>query len=209
MNKQQLLGLLRHVATTTGGVLMTSNDERYVAAGVLLALLGTGDSYRAKRVRPLKVPSIAPLLVCALLGLFAMGLTGCATSGGAPDRTEVAAAITQPVVKNLVVPLLNKNPELEPALQAVAAGIDVVFNQGTLTPEQLRSFIDALAVKHPQMDERDKLVIGSAIWDAYTIYTEMTGKTVVEITDPAASALLDAFRKGIVDGIAFYHAFKR
>lgn len=214
MNKDQAIGLLRHAATIAGTILSTSTDARYQAAGVALIAIAAGHSYRAKRVPKLQVPDInlpgVHVFACALLGAFALGMMGCSSvpSESGPSQAEYAAAITQPVVKNVVVPILSKNPDLEPALLAVASGIDVVFNKGTLTPEQLREFVDSLSAKYPKLDERDKLVLGSAIWDAYTIYTRMTGKTVVVVSDPTARALLEAFRQGINDGIAFYHAFK-
>jgi hypothetical protein len=214
MNKQQAIGLFRHAITIAGTVLTTSTDVRYQAIGAALIIAAAGHSVSAKRIRPLQVPDMnvpgPHVFMFALLGLASFGLFGCSSvpSSTAPGQAEYAAAITQPVVKNVVVPILSKNPDLEPALVAVATGIEVVFQKGTLTPEQLREFVDALAVKYPKLDERDRLVLGSAIWDAYTIYTQLSGKTIVEVTDPTARAMLEAFRQGITDGIAFYHAFR-
>lgn len=212
MNLAQFYGILRHVATTAGGVLLVSPDPRFQVAGVILTALGTGSSYVSKRpgkIRPINVPPVHLLVIglslCALLG--AVGCAGPAATGGA-TKAEVTAAITQPVTKNLVVPLLLKNPQLEPALQALASGIELVFNKSTLTPAEIKYFLDALAIEYPQLDDRDKLVIGSAVMDAYTIYTELSGKAVVDVTDPDARQLLEAFRRGVLDGIAFYHAFK-
>ena len=49
MNKAQILGLIRHLATTAGGILVINPDPRYQAAGALLIAIGGGSSIYSKR----------------------------------------------------------------------------------------------------------------------------------------------------------------
>ncbi|MBX3732607.1 MAG: hypothetical protein KF791_08440 [Verrucomicrobiae bacterium] len=94
MNRESLLGIVRHLLTVAGGGLVTSgsltSSEMEQGVGALLTLAGIGWSLWAKRRQPAagqagppETPpsTLAPVLVgCALFaGLM---LAGCAGSGG-------------------------------------------------------------------------------------------------------------------------------
>lgn len=146
--------------------------------------------------------------IIALLTL-SVALTGCVTSTKTEvtTTTQVAAAITRPTVQTLVVPLLTKHPEYEPALLALAAGADVVFSQGNVDVATLRGYVEALAAKY-SIAEADKIVLTLGITNVYQFYVDTYQKPVMDATDPNVKILVAAFTKGIRDGITFYHAYQ-
>ncbi len=143
----------------------------------------------------------------ALVALIAIGSIGCKTlPGPQPDKAELVAAVTQVAVKNLTLPLLNKNPDLVVALEGLATSIDVVFDAGTLDAAKLKEFTDTLGTRYGLSDSEQVLVAG-AIWDVWNLYAAYYGETVANTTDPRVKRILTAFRDGIRQGIDFYRAF--
>jgi hypothetical protein len=235
MNISQVLGLLRHTATALGGAALTYPDPNVKLAGALLLALGGITSIVSNSDTPPLVPLTIPpltagevpqvpaspvqqkapvvssqvvsLLVVGLLAAISLGAVGCTTTGAIAQQ-DVVAAITTPVTTDLVIPLLLKNPKLEPVLTAISEGIDTVFNTGTVTPVEINAFVNALSVKYPQLDAADKLLIVSTVQQILTVYTTTTGKALVDATDPTAKALLNAFKAGIDQGIADFHALE-
>lgn len=138
----------------------------------------------------------------------ALTLSGCATFEAAdgPEKADLVAGITQPVARIMVVPLLQKNPDLEPALRALADGVDLAFAQDELTPEKLQGFVDELGT-HFTLEASDRMLIAAAVLDTYRLYVALYQPAVVSATDPDVVKVLEAFRDGIREGIAFYHAF--
>jgi hypothetical protein len=143
-----------------------------------------------------------------LLIILALGLSGCVSTGVKVEQVQLAAAITRPTVQTLVVPLLNKHPEYESALVALAAGVDVVFSQGKIDAGHLRGYVEALATKY-KIEESDKLVIALAIDNLYQFYVTTYQQPVMDAADPNVKLVVTAFAKGVLDGIAFYHAYKQ
>jgi hypothetical protein len=139
------------------------------------------------------------------LGLILL-LSGCTTTGFKPEQAQLVAAITQPVTQTLVLPLLQRHPEYEPALLAMAAGIDVVFAQGQVDATMLRGYVEALSVKF-KLAEADKLAIALGISNLYNFYVATYQKPVMDAADPNVKAIVAAFKTGVVDGIKFYHAY--
>lgn len=147
-----------------------------------------------------------------LLALFAGGLvlasTGCVSTGVKPAQAQVVAAITQPVTQTLVIPLLQRHPEYEPALLALAAGADVVFAQGQIDAVTLRGYVEALATKY-NITEADKLAIALALQNIYNFYVATYQKPVMDASDPNVKLIVTAFKAGITDGVAFYRAYQK
>jgi hypothetical protein len=157
---------------------------------------------------PSPINTIVPLILAALLvgiGFVGTACSSTSTTGG-KINIDAAAAITQIAVKNIVVPVLTRNPSLEPAFIDLAAGIDDVFARGELTPEQITAFVAVLGKKYSGLKEQDLLLITSAIEDAYTLYSTTTGKKILVTTDPDAAKVLLGFKNGLLSGISFYHA---
>jgi hypothetical protein len=142
--------------------------------------------------------AIAYLLLAALLVLGAC----TTTSSTAPASTETQRLAAYTLTKNATLLVLQRDPAAQAELTALAAGIDTVFAAGELTPEQLKTALDALKVS-----PKSQLLIASALTDAYNLYVAATGKKIVVATDPTATAILKGVQAGIKDGIAFAKAF--
>lgn len=134
------------------------------------------------------------LLLCA----------GCVSQGVKPETADVISAAVRPIAKNIVLPVLQKNPKYEPALLALATAADVAIEGGNLTPEGIRSFVDTLAIRY-DLDPQTKILIASGIDDLAKFYTDTYGPQVSNTADPNLRKILGAFSKGIRDGITFYH----
>lgn len=151
---------------------------------------------------------------CLLLGALCALFTGCAT---APDGTKklnvsndqaaLIASVVQPIAKSVVLPVLAKNPKYEPALLAIAAGVDTILMTGDqLTPKTIKQFLDSIAVQYDLTDDA-RLYIASGIDDLVTFYQQNYG-TLVQAADPNMRKILAAFSAGIRDGVEFYHAMQ-
>lgn len=202
MNKAQLIGFLRHMASVAGGVLIANPDPRIMAAGALLSALATGHSYAVKRDPKSPIgTNVAPLLVlaCVLAGV-GLGTVGCKTASGAPDtaRTELVAYTS---VKTAAVVVLQRDPGAADELQRIAAGVDTVFAKGSLDAGQLAAFLDSIKVR-----PEHRLIVASALSDAYSIYTATTGKPLVDVADPQAAAILRGVRRAVTDALALQKA---
>ncbi len=135
-------------------------------------------------------------------------LSGCQSLKNAtPQQTDTAAAITQVAVTNIVLPVLSNNPRYEPALLAVAAGVDLAFAAGEVTPAGINSFLDTVSLKY-ELDAKTRLYIGSGLLDLLDLYKKTYGQTVASTADPRLVTMLNAFRDGIKTGISRYHALQ-
>src|SRR5690606_20049544 len=101
--------------------------------------------------------------------------------------------------------VLAKNPELEPALLALAAGAEAAIDGGEITAQVIKGFVDTIASRHP-MDSETKLILASAIDDVVKLYQDTYGTAVVSGIDPNVRLYLSAFANGIREGIAFRRA---
>lgn len=149
-------------------------------------------------------------LIVAFAVLATFGLSGCVSKSDVSlppsQQVELAANITQIATSQIVVPVLSNNPEYENALLAIAAGIDVAFAAQEITPAGINSFLDTVALKF-EMDDKTRLYVGSGILDMLDLYKKTYQVDVVTGTDPRVRRVLEAFRDGIKQGIARYHAF--
>lgn len=133
--------------------------------------------------------------------------TGCTTGQGIVTSPDVAQLVTQTVITNTVPAVLNKNPKYEAALLALVDGVDLVFNKGTLTPEDVNAYLTLIAAK-TGLDDQTKFLLGSAMLDLFNIYTKTYGVKVATTADPRFVAILNAFKDGVREGINRYHVFK-
>jgi hypothetical protein len=148
--------------------------------------------------------TILPLLLLfCLLPMF----PGCATVKNAtPQQVDIAASITKIAVSQIVTPVLTNNPRYEPALLALASGVDVALAVDSLTPEGINAFLDTLALKY-EMNNETRVLIGNGILDLLQLYKDTYQVEEALISDPRLTKMLDAFRTGIKQGIERYHTF--
>jgi hypothetical protein len=206
--KNTFLSALRHTLTTVGGMLSVSPEPQTMAIGILLVAIGTG--WGAKDEHSAENPGgkssigsgVAGLLVFACLGALAsLGFTGCATGGGKVDPAR-AEARAYTLVNTAAVLVLADDPGAADELRSVAAGVDTVFTLGTLSPEQLNTFLEAL-----QVPPEKRLLLAVALNNAYQLYTAETGRPLVDVNDPTAAAILKGVRRAINDALRFSTAF--
>lgn len=142
-------------------------------------------------------------LVALLCAIFAF--TGCQSTNWSPEDTQLAAALVKPITKSITLPLLAKNPKLEPVLVGIAGSIDAVFaTDGGLTVDSASAYVKALA---PNLDPADQKLITSGILDAYQVYVDVFKPKVVKATDPNLLLVLTSFKTGILEGVALWRSF--
>lgn len=146
-----------------------------------------------------------PLLGALLAFAVPFLISACASSGVRPQTADKIAAAVRPVAKNVVNAVLTKNPAYDGALLALAAGADAALNGGELSVQNIKAFVDALALKH-ELDAQTKVYIASGIDDLVVFYREAYGQQVAVATDPNVRRILVAFAAGIRDGVAFHRA---
>lgn len=148
-------------------------------------------------------------LLTLAAALCALAFSGCTSSPQSTSSPDMAIAATRIATSQLVMPVLANNPEYEPALIALAAGIEgaIVLDQG-VTPESVRALVDAVGAKFA-LDEKTRVIAAGAILDFYDLYADTYKPGVVSATDPTLLKYLTAFRDGVQIGIARYHALKR
>ena len=143
------------------------------------------------------------VLMVAIFAIFAF--TGCQSTNWTPDNTQLAAALVKPITKNITLPLLAKNPKLEPVLVGIAGSIDAVFaKDGGLTAADAAAYVKALA---PNLDTADQKLITSGILDAYQVYVDVFKPKVITATDPNLILVLTSFKTGILEGVALWRSF--
>lgn len=205
--KNTLLSLLRHGLTMAGGALAISPDPKMQALGIVLAALGSGwgakDEHSAENPGAKPGAGVLPLIAFALIGALAsVTVTGCVNTPGTsqldPVRTE-ANATRLAKVASLAV--LTSEPAASSELARVADRIDLVLNRGTLTPEQIGAFLDALKI-----EERNRLLVAGLVTELTGIFTELTGQTIPDLTHPLATATLRGVQRGIRDALALQAA---
>jgi hypothetical protein len=156
----------------------------------------------------MKTKSNVTLFLAALALLVFSGCQSLSSSSTAPTaNVDTAAAVTKIAVSNIVLPVLANNPKYEPALLAVAAGVDIAFAAKEITPAGINSFLDTIALKY-EMDPATRLYIGSGLMDLLDVYHAQYGAQVVSAADPRVVAMLNALRDGIKVGIERYRSFR-
>lgn len=208
-SKNSFYSFLRHAASVAGGALFTNPDPRLQALGVVLGALGTGwgvnDEFKAENSgKSLIGKSEVPLVVFAFIGASLLTLVsgGCAGSPGTGATPAQLEARAYALVNTAGVIVAHDNPELASEIERIATGVDAVFANGVLTSEQLKAFLGALNVP-----EEKRLLVAVGVNNAYELYKAETGKELIEVSNPAAAAILRGVKRGITDAIALTQAF--
>ena len=206
--KNTFLSILRHTLTTVGGVLIASPEPQSAAIGAILVsiggLWGARDEHKAENPGAKSaIGGGVSMLVLGLAGFLAAStFTGCASLGAKATPAQLEAR-AYALINTAGVVVIADNPGAVAEIERIAAGVDAVFANGTLTPEQLSNFLTALKVP-----EEKRLLLAIGLNNAYQLYTAETGRPLVDVSDPSAAAILRGVRRGITDAIAFSQAFQ-
>lgn len=142
------------------------------------------------------------ILASVLAGLAALFGAGCASTGGAaanPATIELAIG----VASDAAALVLQKNPKAVPALRATSAGIGAVLTQGTLTPAQVKAFVDKLG-QDADLSPAERLVIGRAVQRVHGILVVYFATPDLNIADPRVRSALEKVKQSIDDTLALY-----
>jgi len=207
--KNTLLSLLRHSLTMAGGALAISPDPKLQALGIVLAALGSGwgakDEHTAENpgAKSSGGASIVPLIAFAIVGALAsVTFTGCVNAPGTSQLDPVKVEEnTARLAKIASLAALTTEPGAASELQRISAGVDAVFARGTLTPQQINVFLDELKV-----EPKNRLLMAGLITELYTIFTDLTGQTLPDISHPLAIATLNGLKRGITEALALQAA---
>jgi hypothetical protein len=135
------------------------------------------------------------------------GLAGCQTTSSTPMTQEQKDALTAATIEftstAIVAPVLDNNPGLQPALTALAESLSTLTGTEPITPQKIAVFVDAFSAKW-NLDAKARTYVALGIQGAWTIYTVKTGNTSAPIGDPRTQLFLNAFAKGIRDGITLH-----
>jgi hypothetical protein len=149
------------------------------------------------------------------LGLWAMllllpilaSMPACSTSPSTQTIDTVSAS-TQVIASQVVPPVLDANPKYEPALVALAAGIDAVFlADAGVTPEAAQAFVATLALRYELTPKAQQYLV-YALLDLYAFYRDTYKPTVSARLDPNAAKIIAGFRAGLMAGIERYKIAK-
>ena len=138
------------------------------------------------------------LVVSALL--FA---SGCASTGGTPAANQASLELAIGVASDAAALVLQKNPKAVPALRATSAGIGAVLTQGTLTPAQVKAFVDKLG-QDADLSPAERLVIGRAVQRVHGILVIYFATPDLNIADPRVRSALEKVKQSIDDTLALY-----
>lgn len=130
-------------------------------------------------------------------------LPGCATGGGGSNsaRNEATLNLAIGVASDAAVLVLQKNPKAIPVLKSVSLGIDTVLTGQSLTPQQVKSFVDALD-KGANLTPPERVVIGRAIQRVHELLTGYFGTSTLDVTNPQVRAALVKIQRAIDDTLA-------
>lgn len=151
------------------------------------------------KVTPAK--SIVLFAIGALLaGLASLCTSGCVTTGGT-NANAATVELAIGVASDAAALVLQKNQKAVPALRAVSAGIETVLTQGTLTPEQVKAFVDKIG-QDADLSPAERLVIGRAVQRVHGILTVCFATPDLNIADPRVRSALEKVKRSIDDTLA-------
>lgn len=137
-----------------------------------------------------------------LAGLAALCSSGCATTGGT-NANAATVELAIGVASDAAALVLQKNPKAIPALRATSAGIGAVLTQGTLTPAQVKAFVDKLG-RDAHLSPAERLVIGRAVQRVHGILIVYFATPDLNIGDPRVRSALEKVKQSIDDTLALY-----
>lgn len=150
---------------------------------------------------------ITILLLVALLGFC-----GCTTTPTAPGTTpptpaQFAAAVIEPLATGIVPLVLAKNPSYVGAVDAVAVGLPVLLAGVDLTPENITAALTTLNTHaHLGMEPEVVSLIATSLAVAVLEYQRAYGVRLALHTAPDVQLVLNAFSRGLINGVAIYRA---
>jgi len=157
-------------------------------------------------VSPAVVNTVTSLFAVCLAGWALMGSAGC--SSLTQSQAQTAAAIAEPITEIVVLKVLDKNPQLEPVVQALSDAAGDAFNGGTLGATQVNAIVIAVTAKYPQLGTTDQVVLTALLDQLLASYQAISGKSTLDISDPAAKTLVVSFQNSIAQGLNLYRAVK-
>lgn len=138
---------------------------------------------------------LALIVACILAGIASL-FSGCASTPGSVDVAVGLASDGAALV-------LQKNPKAVPALRLVSSGIDTVLSRGSLTPEQLKAFVEVID-KQAKLSPEDRFLIGRLIQRVHEALVVKYGAADIEATSPEVRATLIKIKKAIDDTLALH-----
>jgi hypothetical protein len=140
--------------------------------------------------------------------VFALSLPGCASTGAkSSPANQASLELAIGVASDAAALVLQKNPKAVPALRATSAGIGVVLTQATLTPEQVKAFVDKLG-QDADLSPAERLVIGRAVQRVHGILVVYFATPNLNIADPRVRSALEKVKQSIDDTLALYEVLK-
>lgn len=157
------------------------------------------------KVTPAK--SIILFVVGTLVaGLVSLCSSGCATALGT-NTNAAGLDLAIGVASDAAALVLQKNQKAVPALRAVSAGIGTVLTQGTLTPEQVKAFVDKIG-QDADLTPAERLVIGRAVQRVHGILVAYFATPDLNIGDPRVRSALEKVKQSIDDTLALYEVLQ-
>lgn len=201
MNKEAILGIIRHLLTAAGGALVStglaSETSTSEAIGAIITLVGFVWSVIDKRSRSTSPPnagigtqtrSLLFLLCGALL------LSGCATTRLTEEQKLNRVVTVSTLAANTGTRIaLIRNPDYRPHFETALAGLEVLLAEANYDPLALRAVLSQLPLKELRSAEGALIVDAAVIlFDAYA----------AEMIDLDRVRYLRPVIQGIRDGIA-------
>jgi hypothetical protein len=225
MNKQMILGLLRHSLTAGGGGLVANgtatNDEWQAIVGGVVALVGLlwslwmkrsgtqttpGTTGAAGNIVPLgdsvpgprgPLPAIAMVGLIGLLGLIGLG---CKTfSSGATTEEKIAKIgnLAEVAAYTGAAIHLTDNPQHRVVFEGVIATLDALASTNNFDPVAFSQALQQLPIKELKSDKA-AILIGTA-----TLLYEMELRETVEVDRKLyVAAIAGRVRNGLARAVA-------
>lgn len=152
---------------------------------------------------------IRSLRILAGLSAFASSVlfTGCSTTAGT-NTNAATVELAIGVASDAAALVLQKNPKAVPALRAVSVGIGTVLTQSTLTPEQVKAFVDRVG-HDADLSPAERLVIGRAVQRVHGILVVYFATPELNIADPRVRSALEKVKHSIDDTLALYDVLRQ
>jgi hypothetical protein len=139
--------------------------------------------------------------ILTLLAAVALALSGCATGPGQADLIAGIASDGAALV-------LQKNPQAVPVLRTVSSGIGAVLTQKSLTPEQVKTFVDLIS-KDANLTSDERFLVGRLVLRVHGALVAKFGTADLNIEDPRVREALTRVKVALDDTLALYDVLKQ